>query len=149
MTIQILSTATNTEPLTGEVFRSVEIIIESGGDSYLWSVGGLPAEGDLQAILTARETELLAAAQAAGMEVNAPEIAERLDLAGLEDDITGELAWITATLPEIDTGLTAVDAATLAQLRVIVRGLLQNQRRLLLQQRGELKAWRYAIRRLR
>jgi hypothetical protein len=79
-------------------------------------------------------------------EIEAEEV-ERLDLEGLEDDITDELAWITTAIAEVDTGLGAVDAATLAQLRVIVKGLLQNQRRVLLQQRGEFKAWRYVVRR--
>lgn len=76
------------------------------------------------------------------------EAAERLDVEELESSIANELDWITSTLPEIDTGLAAVDAATLAQLRVIVKGLLQNQRRILLIARGVLKAFRYVIRRL-
>jgi hypothetical protein len=148
MAIQILSTQSYTEPLTGGVTRTTAIVITGGSNSYLWSVGGLPPEGDLQTLLDAREAELLAEAIAAGVEPNAPEVEERRDFAGLEADIAGELDWISSTLPEIDTGLNAVDAATLAQLRVITRGLLQNQRRILLQQRGELRAWRYAVRRL-
>lgn len=73
---------------------------------------------------------------------------ERVNFEELEADITGELAWITTAITEIDTGLGVVDAATLAQLRVIVKGLLQNQRRVLLQQRREFKAWRYVVRRV-
>jgi hypothetical protein len=87
-----------------------------------------------------------AAAEIAAIE--AATAAERLDLAGLSADITGELDWIVGAVAEIDTGLGIVDAATLAQLRVIVKGLMQNQRRVLLEQRGELRAWRYVIRRL-
>lgn len=76
------------------------------------------------------------------------EAQEGQDFSDLEADITNELAWIETAITEIDTGLGVVDAATLAQLRVIVKGLLQNQRRILLQQRRELKAWRFVIRRL-
>lgn len=74
---------------------------------------------------------------------------ERLDFDGLEDDTINELAWIETTLTEIDAGLAAVGAFTNAGQRAIVTGLLQNQRRTLLQQRRELKAWRYVIRRLK
>jgi hypothetical protein len=69
------------------------------------------------------------------VEIEAEEL-ERLDFEDLEADIANELAWIEATLPEIDNGIAAVT------------GLLQNQRRILLQQRRELKAWRFVIRRL-
>lgn len=145
MTIEILTT--KTFDIEGNVSRYVEIVIKDNGNSYLWSVGGLPAEGDLQTTLNAREAELLAAAIAAGVVANAPEIQERQDFAGLKADITGELAWITTAIAEIDTGLGLVDAATLVQLRGIVKGLLQNQRRVLLEQQRELKAWRFVIRR--
>lgn len=74
--------------------------------------------------------------------------AERTGFAGLAADIGNELDWITTAIAEIDTGLGLVDAATLAQLRAIVEGVLQNQRRILLEQRGELRAWRYVVRRL-
>lgn len=146
MTIEILNT--QTIEFEGSFSRYCQIIITSGGDSYLWSVGGLPEAGDLQTILEGREAELLAAAQAAGVVANVGEVAERRDFAGLEADITGELAWITTAIAEIDTGLGVVDAATLAQLRVIVKGLLQNQRRVLLEQQREMKAWRWVIRRV-
>jgi hypothetical protein len=163
MTIEILSTQTHSDPLTGETSRTAAIVITSGGDSYLWQVGGLPAEGDLQAILEAREAELLAAAIAAGVIPNAPEVGERLDFAGLLADIAGELAWltgaqtaITSERAEIVTGITVIDGgATLAQLRQVVRGFavildntLQRQNRLTKEQEGELKAWRFVIRRL-
>lgn len=146
MTIEILNT--QTIEFEGSFSRYCQIIITSGGDSYLWSVGGLPEAGDLQTVLEGREAELLAAAQAAGVVANVGEVAERRDFAGLEADITGELAWITTAIAEIDTGLGAVGAATLAQLGVIVKGLLQNQRRVLLEQQRELKAWRWVIRRV-
>jgi hypothetical protein len=80
---------------------------------------------------------------------NTPDVAERVDFDNLGADITTQIDWINGTLPEIDTGLNAVDAATLAQLRVIVRGLLQNQRRIVLILRGVLRAFRFVIRRLR
>lgn len=78
--------------------------------------------------------------------VDEAEEAARVDFEALAADITNELAWIETALTEIDTGLGLVDAATLAQLRAIVKGMLQNQRRILLEQRGELRAWRYVIR---
>ena len=46
--------------------RHADIIISQGSESYLWGVGGLPLEGDLQAALDAREAELWPAAQAGG-----------------------------------------------------------------------------------
>jgi hypothetical protein len=149
VTIEILNTHFVTDPDTGQpIARHTNVIVTQNGNSYLWGVGGLPLTGNLQTILEAREAELLAAAIAAGVVANVAEIAERRDFAGLEADITGELAWITGAIAEIDTGLGVVDAATLAQLRVIVKGLLQNQRRILLEQQRELKAWRLVIRRL-
>ncbi len=90
-------------------------------------VGAFDAEAELAAIEAAAQTE-------------------RLDLAGLSADITNELTWITTAITDIDTGLGIVDSATLTQLRAIVKGVLQNQRRMLLEQRSELKAWRYVIR---
>lgn len=86
------------------------------------------------------------AAELAALE--AAVAAERLDLQGLAADIGNELDWITTAIAEIDTGLGLVDAAQLAGLRAIVKGMLQNQRRILLEQRGELRAWRYVIRRV-
>src|SRR5688500_985651 len=56
---------------------------------------------------------------------------ERLDLEGLEADITNELDWlatipavITAERDQITTGIAVIDGgATLVQLRQVVRGL--------------------------
>lgn len=70
MTIEIIEVKTITHPLTDETFRAVEIIITSGTNSYLWSVGGLPSTGNLQTILDAREAELFAAAQKDGRQVD-------------------------------------------------------------------------------
>lgn len=69
MTIEIVNTATI------EDTRQVTIILTTNGSSYLWNVGGLPLEGDLQTILNAREAELLAAILAAGVVANVPEVA--------------------------------------------------------------------------
>lgn len=64
MTIEILRTKTaSIGPIQA---RHVDIIITSGGVSYLWSVGGLPLTGSLQTILEAREPELWQAASLAG-----------------------------------------------------------------------------------
>lgn len=57
--------------------RHAEIIISNGAASYLWSVGGLPLAGDLQAVLEAREAELFAQAQAGGRPVDLYEIATK------------------------------------------------------------------------
>lgn len=94
--------------------------------------------------LAANQAEAQAAIDAGAVS---EEYNEGVDFEALEEDIAGELAWITATLPEIDAGLAAVNGAfSNAGQRAIVTGLLQNQKRLLLQQRGEFKAWRYVIR---
>lgn len=131
MTIEILTTRIiETEETTT---RYVEIAISDNGNTYLWSVGGLPTEGDLQTILDAREVELLQAASNTG-QANTPELTERRDFSGLEQDITNELVWIGDTLATIDT-------MTQAQVRNVVKRILQEQQR-------ELKAWRYVIRRL-
>lgn len=54
--------------------RHADIIISDGNDSYLWGVGGLPLEGDLQAILDARFDELWAAASVRRRPVDLYEI---------------------------------------------------------------------------
>lgn len=77
MMIEIMSSHTYTEDRTSEVFRHVDIIISSGGQSYLWSRGGLPPEGDLQAILEANEAELWRAASARGKPVDLYELTPR------------------------------------------------------------------------
>lgn len=59
-------------------YRHADIIISDGESAFLWGVGGLPAEGDLQAILEAREAELWTAAQAAGRVV-LPEHQAKID----------------------------------------------------------------------
>lgn len=65
--IQILSILTS--EYEGTVTRHADIIISDSGTAYLWAVGGLPAEGDLLAILEAREAELWLAAREAGRVV--------------------------------------------------------------------------------
>lgn len=95
--------------------------------------------------LAANEAEAQAAIDAG---VISEDYNQRVDFEDLEADITNELTWIETTLTEIDNGLAAVGAFTNATQRAIVTGLLQNQKRILLQQRRELKAWRYTIRRL-
>lgn len=69
----ILTSITNNDngqPAT----RHVEIIITSGPNSYLWSVGGLPLTGNLQTVLDAREVELWGVAQAGGRIVDLYEL---------------------------------------------------------------------------
>lgn len=68
MTIEILEVKLNQDT------RAVDIIITSGPNSYLWSVGGLPLTGDLQAILDAREAELFTQAQVGGRVVDLYEV---------------------------------------------------------------------------
>lgn len=127
MSIEILSIQTI------EDTRFCTIVITNNGNSYLWTVGGLPLAGNLQTILDAREAELLQAVSNAG-QANVPEIEERRDFSGLEQDIANELVWIGDTLATIDT-------MTQAQVRNVVKRILQEQQR-------ELKAWRFVIRRL-
>lgn len=69
MTIEILSTSIATNEFDGIITRYADFIITSGETAYLWGAGGLPAEGDLQAILEAREAELWTAAQVVGRPV--------------------------------------------------------------------------------
>lgn len=72
---------------------------------------------------------------------------EQVDFSDLEADITNQVDWTVATVPEIDTGLAAVDSAFSSPAqRAIIRGLLQNQRRMVLILRGILKAFRFVIR---
>lgn len=74
MTIEILQTqiinAVSGEP----AYRAVEITVSDGINTYLWRVGGLPLEGNLQAILDAREAELWTVAQAGGRTVDLYEL---------------------------------------------------------------------------
>lgn len=71
MTIEILEARTINDIDTGQPgTRHADIIIASGGDSYLLGVGDLPLIGDLQAALDAREAELWQIAQAVGKEVD-------------------------------------------------------------------------------
>lgn len=150
MTIEILGQRTYTIEPTGETFRHAKIIIESGVDSYLWNVGGLPAAGDLQVILDAREAELLAATIAAGVTPNTEETTEHRDFYSLIPVINNELAWIEGARADIVTGKGVVGnpGSTLAQTKAVVNGLLDIVDRVLIEQQRELKAWRNVIRRL-
>jgi hypothetical protein len=109
----------------------------------------LGAPGEAYALVAEADEAAALAVIEAHDPANTPDVAERSDFNDLGADITTQVDWINGTIPEIDTGLNAVDAATLAQLRAIVRGLLQNQRRILLILRGVLRAFRFVIRRLR
>lgn len=71
---------------------------------------------------------------------------EGVDFAALEADIANELEWIETARDDIAQGKAIVGSATLANLRLIVDGLLDIQDRVLQQQRREFKAWRYVIR---
>lgn len=99
-------------------------------------------------VAEADEVATLAVIEAHNPEAT-PDILEKADLMELSEDITNELAWIETGITDIDNGLAAVTAFTNATQRAIVTGLLQNQKRVLQQQRRKLKAWRYVVRRLR
>lgn len=75
--IEILETRTVTDIGGAELSRHVDIIITSGPNSYLYSVGGLPLTGNLQTVLDAREAELFAKAQAGGRVVDLYEISTK------------------------------------------------------------------------
>ena len=78
MTIQILDTKITTDDIGQDTARHSEIIITNDLTSFLWRVGGLPLEGDLQTILDARETELLAAAVLGDKVLSVEEIRRKL-----------------------------------------------------------------------
>lgn len=108
--IKILETKTIFDGGDVAIHRHAEITI----DGYRWRVGGLPLEGNLQAILEANEARLLAAAQAAGEPVDSGEV----DFADFVDRATSEIAWLEATIPNIDT-------MTAAEVRAVVKRLAQ------------------------
>lgn len=112
MTIEIVSIQT-IETL-GVSSRHAEIIITGGGQSYLWSVGGLPLVGDLQAILEAREAELFSQAQTACRPVDLYELAVKKVLKAFALVVLDELnilrtrAGLTArTAGQIDDAIKA------------------------------------------
>lgn len=81
---------------------------------------------------------------------NTPDIHERADLATLYNKIENELAWIETARTDITNGIAVIDGgATLTQLRGVVRGLALIVDRVLVEQREELKSWKYVTRRLK
>lgn len=110
----------------------------------------LGAPGEAYALVAeADEAAALAVIEAHDPE-STPDALERADFNNLGADITTQVDWINGTIPEIDTGLGLIDSAfpNVTQ-RAIIRGLLQNQRRILLILRGVLRAFRFVVRRLR
>lgn len=78
MTIEIIETQIVGDPFTNEpLSRAVNIVITSGSESYLYSVGGLPLTGSLQTVLDAQEADIFTLAQAGGEPVDLYELTVR------------------------------------------------------------------------
>lgn len=119
MTIEILETRVSNDSTGQPVTRHADIIITSGPNSYLWSVGDLPLTGDLQAILDAREAELWASAEAGGRVVDLYEFTIKRVLKAFALVVMDELNIVrqnpTAVLP----------ARTAAQIEGALRAKLK------------------------
>jgi hypothetical protein len=110
----------------------------------------LGAPGEAYALVAEADEAAALAVIGAHDPANTPDVAERSDFNDLDGDITNQVEWINTTIPEIDTGLGLIDSAfPNATQRAIIRGLLQNQRRILLVLRGLLRAFRFVVRRLK
>lgn len=73
--ITVLETITVNDPISAlPLYRAVKISIQNGQIIYLWHVGGLPLEGDLQPILDARFDELWTAASKRAIPVPSIEV---------------------------------------------------------------------------
>lgn len=69
--IEIIEVTNEIDLRTNEPIRAALIVITNGGGaSFMLPVGNLPAVGDLQAILDAREAELWTQAQVTGQPVD-------------------------------------------------------------------------------
>lgn len=99
--------------------RQAEIIITSGPNSYLWSAGGLPLTGDLQAILEAREAELFAQAQTAGRPVDLYELATKRVLKAFALVVLDELNILRTRAGLANRTAGMIDDAIKAKLKAM------------------------------
>jgi hypothetical protein len=107
--------------------RHANIIISVGDESYLWAIGGLPLEGDLQTILDGREAELWAAAQTANIAPASYQAAGLGARAWYEAHPNAALLFelpIEDLIAQIDAlDLTALPAATRNALKLLLKTL--------------------------
>lgn len=73
---------------------------------------------------------------------------EKVDFEGLLAQITTEVSYLDGQITLYDSTIPTIDTMTTAQVRAVVKELAQTMRRVMVEQRAELKTWRYAIRRL-
>lgn len=69
----------------------------------------------------------------------------QIDKDDLLADIDNELAWIPTEQDAIDTAIALVPAATTAQLKTIMIGILEHDRRILQENLRMLRAWKFMI----
>lgn len=118
MTIDIIETTEITE--NGVIdSRNAIISITDTVDVYLWSVGGLPATGDLQVILDAREAELWAAASSAANAVPV-EVELKQEARQFMADNPNAKQLIELSLTDL---LTAIDTRTAGQETLLLKTL--------------------------
>lgn len=130
---------------------------QQDGDLWHFRIGGVAVDGVYRIASVSRETTSPAEWLAANPEeaqnaidiggISQGEYDEGLDFSDLNGQITTEIAWIGGAIQDIDTGL-AIANPTQAQVLAMVRGLMTNQRRVLVMLRVMLRAWRYVVRRL-
>ena len=110
--------------------RLANIIISSGGASYLWRVGGLPLSGDLQLILDGREPELWAAATVQAEPVPSDIVAKQEARQFMADNPNAKLL-IELGVSELESAIENRSAASetllLQTLAVAVRFLYERE----------------------
>ena len=104
--------------------RHADILISDGATVYRWGVGGLPAEGDLQAILGSREPQLLTEAIAGNAAIFTPKDEEirQAPLTARQwfKDHPAAIDFIRLSPAEQET---QIDAMTTAQLKTLLKYL--------------------------
>lgn len=116
----------NTQIITtveGVTTRHCDIIISQNGVSYLWAVGGLPLEGDLQAILNAREAELWAAAQVNGKLLSTTEKEAKQAPAIGRNYFASHSAAVAFVRLSPSEQEAQIDAMTTAQMKTLLKYL--------------------------
>jgi hypothetical protein len=68
-----------------------------------------------------------------------------LDLNYLLDQIAGELTYLDNQIATYGTTIPTIDTMTTAQVRAVVKILAQTVQRLLMEEKAELRAWKYVI----
>jgi len=136
----------------------MEILKQQFGEDELWhiQVGGIAADGKYRVNATSVEyddpetwlAEHQAEAQAlvdAGQHDLLRET--RPDFDALAGKVTTEIEWLDEQIPRLEAAIPTIDAMTLAELRTYIGELSEGLLRVLHEQREELRAWRYLLRR--